>query len=132
MTHGYSPFRAKNKTEEEHNEIFRNILKYKFKIENEKLSDDCKDLITKLLSPDTLQRIKAKDIFTHPWVIAFEKESKEEKNFQKSKTVLSLTPPTIKRKEDKDENFKKIDLNQMHRTQTIQKSSEVEENIEKN
>ena len=32
--------------EDDYVEIFKNILKYKFKIEREDLSDDCKNLIT--------------------------------------------------------------------------------------
>ena len=42
LTHGYSPFRAK--TSEGDDEIMRNIVKYKFKIEK-KLSPHLEDLI---------------------------------------------------------------------------------------
>ena len=47
MTHGYSPFRAQVDEGEEYVEIFKNILKYNFKIEKP-LSKNCQDLITSI------------------------------------------------------------------------------------
>lgn len=44
LTHGYSPFRAQKDNYDDYNEIFKNIIKYKFKIEKE-LSENCIDLI---------------------------------------------------------------------------------------
>jgi len=80
LIHGYSPFRAKvNKnTEQEYIEIFRNIVKYNLKIEKD-ISESCADLIKKLLSPDSKNRLKVRDIFFHPWVQSFEGEYKEQK-----------------------------------------------------
>ena len=45
LTHGYSPFRAQNDNFDDYNEIFKNIIKYKFKIEKE-LSKGCIDIIS--------------------------------------------------------------------------------------
>jgi serine/threonine protein kinase len=45
LTHGFSPFRAKTEGNEEYLEIFRNILKYNFKLEKDDLSDEYIDLI---------------------------------------------------------------------------------------
>lgn len=45
LTHGYSPFRAKKDDSDDYNEIFKNIIKYKFKIEKN-LSKGCIDLIS--------------------------------------------------------------------------------------
>jgi serine/threonine protein kinase len=45
LIHGYSPFRSTNDENEEYQEIFKNIIKYNFKIEKE-ISNNCKDLIT--------------------------------------------------------------------------------------
>lgn len=46
LLHGYSPFRAKNPTEEaEYTEVFKNITRYKFKIDKTEISENCKDLI---------------------------------------------------------------------------------------
>jgi len=88
LIHGYSPFRARaNKnTDQEYIEIFRNIVKHNLKIEKS-ISANCSDLIKKLLSPDIKNRIKVKDIFTHPWVISFEKEYRDlnEGNEEQSK-----------------------------------------------
>lgn len=78
LIHGYSPFRSQNEENEEYAEIFKNIIKYNFKIDKD-ISLNCKDLINKLLTPDNKSRIRIKDIFSHPWVQEFEKEAKEEK-----------------------------------------------------
>ena len=45
LTHGYSPFRAQEDNYDDYNEIFKNIIKYKFKIEKD-ISKNCIDLIT--------------------------------------------------------------------------------------
>jgi len=45
LTHGYSPFRAHNDNYDDYNEIFKNIIKYNFKIEKD-LSGACIDLIS--------------------------------------------------------------------------------------
>jgi len=45
LTHGYSPFRSQKDNYDDYNEIFKNIIKYKFKIEKD-LSKGCIDLIT--------------------------------------------------------------------------------------
>ena len=48
LIHGYSPFRAQNEeSDEEYQEIFKNIIKYNFKIEKE-IDEDCADLITSI------------------------------------------------------------------------------------
>jgi serine/threonine protein kinase len=46
LLHGYSPFRAKNcqEDEEEYAEIFKNIIKYNFKIDKP-VSENCKDIL---------------------------------------------------------------------------------------
>jgi serine/threonine protein kinase len=50
LLHGYSPFRAKgnNEEDEEYAEIFKNIIKYNFKIDKP-LSEHCKDILTSKL-----------------------------------------------------------------------------------
>jgi serine/threonine protein kinase len=47
LLHGYSPFRAKSnkEDEEEYAEIFKNIIKYNFKIDKQ-VSENCKDILT--------------------------------------------------------------------------------------
>ena len=80
MLHGYSPFRAKNnlRGEDEYKDIFRNILKLEYNIEREDLSDECKDIIHKLLESDKDNRIGSKEVFSCSWVKKFEKEKKKE------------------------------------------------------
>ena len=77
MIHGYSPFRAHNNFVQDAKsaqvEIFLNIKNNKYTIDKE-MSEECIDLITKLLTTDTKKRIKIGDIFTHPWVVNKEKE----------------------------------------------------------
>ena len=58
MTHGYSPFRAKDGGEEEYKEIFRNIRKMNYTIDKTLgLSKECVDLIEKLLCENSKERI---------------------------------------------------------------------------
>ena len=77
MIHGYSPFRAHNNFVQDAKsaqvEIFVNIKNNKYTIDKE-MSEECIDLIAKLLTTDTKKRIKIGDIFTHPWVVKKEKE----------------------------------------------------------
>jgi len=42
------------------------------------LTKNCEDLIRKLLTKDKSQRITMKEIFSHPWVVSFEKECHED------------------------------------------------------
>ena len=77
MIHGYSPFRAHNNQAQDPKsaqvEIFLNIKNNKYTIDKQ-ISEECTDLIAKLLTTDTKKRIKIGDIFTHPWVVNKEKE----------------------------------------------------------
>ena len=77
MIHGYSPFRAHNNFSQDAKsaqvEIFMNIKNNKYTIDKE-ITEECTDLIAKLLTSDTKKRIKIGDIFNHPWVLNKEKE----------------------------------------------------------
>ncbi len=73
------------------------------------LSDSCKDLITKLLTPDKKTRIKVKEIFQHPWVVGFEKDYMEKFNSIKKKGESSKQiEPTIE--ENKESHHESIAL----------------------
>ena len=67
LIHSHSPFVAKdldiNKIE---NNIVSKELKFKKGISNE-----CKDLIKKLLTKDAKNRIKVKDIYQHPFILRY-------------------------------------------------------------
>ena len=80
LLHGYSPFRANSTQDEYYLEVFKNITKNDIQFEKD-LSDNCIDLLkSKLISKLELlcknqnERIKIKDLFSHPWVIHHEKD----------------------------------------------------------
>ena len=76
MIHGYSPFRAHYFVKDAKSamtEIFINIKNNNYTI-NKDISDECIDLIDKLLTTDTKKRIKIGELFLHPWVVNKEKE----------------------------------------------------------
>ena len=68
LIHGQAPFRGKT-TEQK----FKEILSGSFTIASE-CSDQCKDLIRKLLRADPADRPSFDEIFAHPWVKNYEKE----------------------------------------------------------
>ena len=68
MIHGYSPFRAHYFLRDAKNamkEIFMNIKNNNYVIERN-ISEECIDLIDKLLTIDPKKRIKINEIFLHP------------------------------------------------------------------
>ena len=76
MLHGYSPFRAHKFVKDAKKaqvEIFINIKNNNYTI-NKDISEECIDLIDKLLTTDTRKRIKIDELFQHPWVVNKEKE----------------------------------------------------------
>ena len=76
MIHGYSPFRAHcflKDAKSAMKEIFRNIKSNNYVIERN-ISNECIDLIDKLLTIDPKKRIKVNEIFLHPWVVNKEKK----------------------------------------------------------
>ena len=76
MLHGYSPFRAHKFVKDAKKaqvEIFINIKNNNYTI-NKDISEECIDLIDKLLTTDTRKRIKIDELFRHPWVVNKEKE----------------------------------------------------------
>ena len=62
MLHGYSPFRAKDNLigDDAYKDIFRNIIKLEFNIDRNDLSDECKNIIYKLLESEKDKRICSK------------------------------------------------------------------------
>lgn len=87
LIHSYSPFRARKVNKKDHNstslEVLQNIISYKFQIDKN-VTNECKDLIYKLLSPNNKERITTKDIFEHPWVRNFEVKEVKDNNILKS------------------------------------------------
>ena len=101
MTHGYSPFRAKDGGEEEYKEIFRNIIKMNYTIDKTLgLSKECVDLIEKLLCENSKERITIQEVFMHKWVLGFEQKKKNERvkdliYKEKLKKVQEIKEPSI-------------------------------------
>ena len=74
ILHGYSPF-GSIEDNVNYDEIIRNIIIDKFKIDNKlNLSNECIDLINKLLEFDCDKRINIKEILIHPWIKKFRKK----------------------------------------------------------
>ena len=115
MLHGYSPFRAHHFPKDERNamkEIFRNIKSNKYTIDKN-ISEECIDLIDKLLTNDPKKRIKINEVFLHPWVMSKEGDYfpfyhryfnlTESNTFYNSKEV-DIDTYIIKNKKIKEEN----------------------------
>ena len=74
ILHGYSPF-GSIEDNVNYDEIIRNIIIDKFKIDPKlNLSNECIDLINKLLEFDCDKRINIKEILIHPWIKKFRKK----------------------------------------------------------
>ena len=147
MIHGYSPFRAHNNFVQDAKsaqvEIFVNIKNNKYTIDK-KISDECIDLIAKLLTTDTKKRIKIGDLFTHPWVVNKEKEyfplynkletnnNSKINNYSEKNNIIN----NLKKLNNKNFNFvysksNNNDIgNNMHFKQDKRKINEINKNIE--
>lgn len=88
MLHGYSPFKPSSYKNQKNatREIFENIQKHKYKIEKD-VSEECRDLIDKLLTMDRSKRIKIDDVFRHPWVL--EKEKMYFPDFRREEIIMN-------------------------------------------
>lgn len=88
MVSSYVPFIGNNTRD-----VFKNIIEGNFHfnhMEFEKISDECKDLISNLLVVDPKKRIKGKDILKHPWLETYEASSCDERNTIDPSILLSL------------------------------------------
>ena len=73
MTHGYSPFSVREKVDNTAKAIFDNINNLNYAI-HKNLSEECKDLLHRMLDIDSRSRIKINEIFEHPWIKKNENE----------------------------------------------------------
>ena len=64
LLEGFSPF---GKRDDDYNEIYSNILTKKFKV-NKELSNNCLDLLNKMLENNCDKRININGVFNHPWI----------------------------------------------------------------
>ena len=77
MLHGYPPFKNLNNgnfIKDSYFEIFKSVISNVFIIDNKlNLSNECIDMINRLLENDCKKRINIKEIFLHPWVKKFQR-----------------------------------------------------------
>jgi len=67
------------------------------------VSEEAKDLITKLLVRDASQRLDASSILNHPWIIGLTSEEKSKEEQGSGKTSTDLETPQVLRKKSKQE-----------------------------
>ena len=79
---GYPPFNGDTDTE-----IMANVQKGTFQFPKEewdKISDEAKDLIKKMLTFDPAKRISALEVLKHPWFLKFNEDQENNKEFAKT------------------------------------------------
>ena len=101
LLEGYSPF---GKRDDNHDEIYSNILTKKFKV-NKELSNNCLDLLNKMLENDCEKRININGIFNHPWI----------KDWSIDKSEGNLNIENFENKNKDDEDFFNNVLNQVEK-----------------
>ncbi len=84
LLHSYSPFRAQSshqgKTENaSYKEVMKNVINYKFTIDKQ-ISEECRDMLVKLLHPKMENRMSISEVFSHPWIKKFETRLKGSMN----------------------------------------------------
>ena len=107
IIHGYSPFRAHHFLKDAKSamtEIFINIKNNNYTIDKD-ISEDCIDLIDKLLTIDTKKRIKIDELFLHPWVVS--KENEYFPYYNRIKNNFNINNNYSNRTREKDITFKK-------------------------
>ena len=79
MLMGNAPFSGKND-----NETFEKIAHHDLNKDStyESLSTPAKDLISKILVPESDKRMVYEDILNHPWFVDFDEEHKDEENVE--------------------------------------------------
>jgi hypothetical protein len=63
LIHGYCPFGSGI----DETAIFKNILQFNFHIDKE-ITNNCKDLLMKMIQPNEKERIVIQDVLKHPWM----------------------------------------------------------------
>ena len=101
---GHSPFRSKSKKDRN---IMIKIKKHDLVFDKDKnISKECIDLINRLLDMNPEQRLKIKDIFEHPFVVANENKIKKNKVSPRKESLDDSNENIIKFfNKKKDEKF---------------------------
>ena len=105
---GHSPFRSKSKKDRN---IMIKIKKHDLVFDKDKnISKECIDLINRLLDVNPETRLKIKDIFEHPFILANENKIKNNKISDNKEPIDDLNENAIKmyNKKKEPENFLKL------------------------
>jgi|APSaa5957512535_1039671.scaffolds.fasta_scaffold68400_2 serine/threonine protein kinase len=121
MIMGWLPFNKQTRDQLE-NQIKTEELEYKYikklknsSIKNEtrkalnyklrKISDECIDLIEKMLHKDPNQRIDMIEIFEHPWMIKYKKLDEWSDDVEEEKFGTYMSDDTITENDEDDEDI---------------------------
>ena len=109
MLHGYSPFSSNQHDEDEYKDIFRNILKKDYVIDDKlNISNEYIELIHKLLQENNDERIYIFELFVCKWVKKFEDfEKKNEEKKKKEEEKKLKRERLINKVNDSDDIFLK-------------------------
>ena len=105
---GHSPFRSKSKKDRN---IMIKIKKHDLVFDKDKnISKECIDLINRLLDVNPETRLKIKDIFEHPFILANENKIKNNKISQNKESLDNSNENAIKmyNKKKEPENFLRL------------------------
>lgn len=71
---GYFPFRSSNKEE-----LKKQIIEKEISIDRKEtlISDECCDIMMRMLDKDPLQRISINEILDHPWIVELRKNKRK-------------------------------------------------------
>jgi len=97
---GHSPFRAKKDKN-----IMLKIKLHDLSLDENKLSKECIDLISGLLDPNPLNRLKIKDILVHPFVTSNSKKGENKKNGNRKESNDDSNENTLRFLNGKKKNF---------------------------
>jgi serine/threonine protein kinase len=97
---GHSPFRAKKDKN-----IMLKIKLHDLALDKNKLSKECIDLISGLLDPNPLNRLKIKDILVHPFITLNSKKSENIKNGNRKESNDDTNENALRFLNGKKKNF---------------------------
>ena len=109
MLHGYSPFSCNQHDKDQYKDIFRNILKKDYVIDDKlNISNEYIELIHKLLQENNDERIYIFEVFVCKWVKKFEDfEKKNEEKKKKEEEKKLKRERLINKVNDSDDIFLK-------------------------
>lgn len=120
LLHGYSPFG----NSDDYTEVFKNVLKFNFHIDKE-ITNNCKDLLLKLLGSEPEKRIKVDGVMSHPWMKDWVEEKKEEKVVDKEDDKMFYDILSKVEKKNKTKKGKKKDGDGHKKKVTYRKNKDV-------